>query len=206
VCVANRDRGRLRQVIPAHFGAAFGETKVENLHDTIRRDLDVRRLQIAMDDAFVVSGLEGVGDLPRHRERIGNRDRATAQTVRQGLTFDEFEHQGSDPFALFEAVDRADVRVIERREHTRFALESRESLGVGGECARQHLDGHVAPEARVARSIHLSHSAPAEKHLHVIDTETTAYPLRGVNIVDHPRGNGDSLSPKERRDRRLLQK
>ena len=66
-----------------------------------------------MDDAFVVSGLEGVRDLSCHRERIRNHNRAAVQAIRQGLAFDKLEYKSSHPVALFKAVDRADVRVIE---------------------------------------------------------------------------------------------
>ena len=37
------------------------------------------------------------------------------------------------PSDVFEAVDRADVRMIQRRQHPRFALEAREPIGIGGE-------------------------------------------------------------------------
>ena len=103
---ADRDRGRLRRGHTALTSVrSFGETKVEHLHDAVGRDLDVRRLEIAVDDAFVVRGLERVGDLPRHRERIvGDRHRAggCSAIARQRLAFDELEHQRTHPFALFD--------------------------------------------------------------------------------------------------------
>jgi len=34
-----------------------------------------------------------------------------------------------------------------------------EALGIGGELARQHFDGDVAPEPRVARTVDLAHRA-----------------------------------------------
>jgi hypothetical protein len=41
----------------------LGQTEVEHLHLAARRELDVGRLEIAMDDAFLVRRLERVGDL-----------------------------------------------------------------------------------------------------------------------------------------------
>jgi hypothetical protein len=43
---------------------ALRESEVEHLDDVVVGDFDVRRLEIAMDDAGVVSGGERVGDLP----------------------------------------------------------------------------------------------------------------------------------------------
>jgi hypothetical protein len=138
------------------------EAEIEHLHDAVWRDLDVRGLQIAVDDAFLVSGLEGIGDLPSNCERIRNGDRTIEHTIRQCLAFDELEDQGTNPLALFKAMDSADVRVIECREHPRFAFEASEPLRIGREPARQHLDGDVAAEPSVARPIDLAHSAFAE--------------------------------------------
>ena len=54
---------------------------------------------------------------------------------RQRVAFDELEHQEPDTAGFFEAVDRADVGVIERGQHPRLALEPRETIGVARERA-----------------------------------------------------------------------
>jgi hypothetical protein len=59
-------------------------------------------------------------------------------------------------------VDRRDVRVIERREHARFAVEAGQTLGVVGDRLGQHLDGHFTAEFGVLGAIHLPHAALAE--------------------------------------------
>ncbi len=48
----------------------FCQSEVEHLDRAVRPDLDVGRLQIPMDDAPLVRGLEGVGDLPRDGEGV----------------------------------------------------------------------------------------------------------------------------------------
>ena len=52
-------------------------------------------------------------------------------------------------------VDRGDVRMIQRRERLRLALEPRQAVGVRGERVRQDLDRDLATERRVRRPIHL---------------------------------------------------
>ena len=92
-----------------------------------------------MDDAFVVRDLEGVGDLPGDGQRLGRRQprafASAADQFRQRVAFDELEHQELNAVGFFEAVDRADVGVIERGQHPRLALEPREPIGVAGERA-----------------------------------------------------------------------
>ena len=96
--------------------------------------LDVRGLQIAMDDALVVRRLERVGDLPRDRHRLVERNRPLSDAVRERRPLDQLQHQRLDTLAgFFEAVNRGDVRMVERGEHLRLAPEPREPLRIGGE-------------------------------------------------------------------------
>ena len=49
--------------------------------------------------------------------------------------------------------------MIQRRQHPRFALKSRQPFGIVRERFRKNFDGYVAPEFVVAGLIHLSHPA-----------------------------------------------
>ena len=57
---------------------------------------------------------------------------------------------------VFEAVQRRDRGVIERRKQLRFALEPREALAVFGKLFGQHFDGHFTIELRVSSAINLA--------------------------------------------------
>ena len=46
------------------------QAEVEHLDRAVGADLDVGGLEIAMDDALLVRGLERVGDLPRDRRAL----------------------------------------------------------------------------------------------------------------------------------------
>ena len=72
---------------------------------------------------------------------------------------------------LFEPIDRADVRMVQRGEHPRFALEAREPIRIARHVARQNLDRDVPPELRVASPVHLPHAARAEQRLQVISAQ-----------------------------------
>ena len=78
------------------------------------------------------------------------------------------------PLAFFEAVDRGDVRMVERREDFGFALEAREPVGVGRERRRQDLDRDLALQLRVGRAIDLAHAAFADLRGDLVDAEARA--------------------------------
>ena len=54
----------------------LGEAEVEHLDGAVVADLDVGGLEVAMDDALLVRGLERLGDLAGDGQRLGQRDRA----------------------------------------------------------------------------------------------------------------------------------
>jgi len=60
-------------------------------------------------------------------------------------------------------VKRADVRVRQLRDRARLAVEPPAELRIGGKGLGQDLDRDRAVEARVARTIHLTHSAGANR-------------------------------------------
>jgi hypothetical protein len=51
-------------------GECLGQAEVEHLHETVWSDLDVGGFEVAMDDAFVVRGLERIGNLTGDRQRF----------------------------------------------------------------------------------------------------------------------------------------
>ena len=73
-----RQRHAGRRHIADH---GFRQPEVEHLHRAVIPYLDVRRLQIAMDDSLFVRGLERLGDLLRNRQRLVDRDRTLSDAV-----------------------------------------------------------------------------------------------------------------------------
>jgi hypothetical protein len=93
------------------------------------------------------------------------------QPLRERLALDEFHDDGSYVAGFLEAVDLRDVGVIELREHLRFALEARESLGVVRERVGEDLDRDVAVELGVVGAIDLAHPAFAQQRDDLIRAE-----------------------------------
>ena len=151
---AGRPRLRVREL---------RQPEVEHLHRAVGRDLDVRRLQIAMDDPLLVRRFERLGDLLRDRQRFVERNRLRARCDRASVVaLDQFQDERVRLAAVLEPVDRADVRMVQRGEHLRFALEAREAIRIARERVGQDLQRDVAIQLRIARAIHLAHAAGAK--------------------------------------------
>jgi hypothetical protein len=68
--------GEQRLVGEAPLGG-LGDAEVDHLghgHAVVQRDEDVRRLDVAVDDALLVGVLDGVADLDEQLEPLGWRD------------------------------------------------------------------------------------------------------------------------------------
>ncbi len=122
----------------------------------------------------LVRRLDARRDLPAHVQRFVHRQRAARDTPRQRLALDQLEHQIAMTLDLFETVDARDVRMVERGEQSRLALEARQPLGLLRERRGQHLDRHLASQPRVARAVHLAHAAGAERRDDLVGPEPGA--------------------------------
>ena len=121
-----------------------------------------------MNDIFTVRGIEPGGNLLRDLDRVTEWNRSAPQPICQRLSLDEFEDQRRDAVPLLDSINRGDVRMINCRQRSRFAIESRESVKIGLEWLRQYFDGDFAPELRIARAIDFAHSAFAQLRENVI--------------------------------------
>ena len=82
--------------------------------------------------------------------------------LRQIVALDQLHHERRDAVGVLESVDGGDVRMIQRGEDFRFALEAGEPLGIGRERRREDLDRDLALQLRVRGAIDLAHAARAD--------------------------------------------
>ena len=151
----------------------LGETEVEDLDAAVGGQLDVSGLEIAMDDAALVRGVECFEDLLRDGQRDGGRHRPARDQHRQIVAADELHNERADRPGVLESVDLRDVRVIQRRERLRLADESLQAILVGDEALRQDLQGDIAIELRVPRLVDLAHAARSESGQDFVGAETS---------------------------------
>jgi hypothetical protein len=89
------------------------QAEVEHLHLAPPRDEDVGRLDVTMQDAFGVRGVERIGDLRGDLEHLAQIHRPPRQTAIERLAIEQLHREIELAFVLIETVDRADVRMIQ---------------------------------------------------------------------------------------------
>ena len=88
----------------------------------------------------------------------------------QILAFDELHNER----AAFKAVDLRDVRMIQRGEGLRLALEPRKAVAVARESVRQHLNRDVASEPGIPRAVDFTHAALSNGAEDFVGAETSS--------------------------------
>jgi hypothetical protein len=112
---------------------------------------DVRRFQITMHDSLGMRRFERSRDLRGQSQSLRRRKRLRLFRGNDRGAINALHDQVIWP----NIVNLADVRMIQRRNGPGFALKA------GAESSLRNLDGDVPVQARIARAIHLSHTARA---------------------------------------------
>ena len=100
--------------------------------------------------------------LLRDRKRLVDWNGALRDSICERRTFDQFEDERHPAIPFFQPVDRADIRMIERRQRLRFPLEARQSIRIRCEQFRQNLQRNITLQLRVERAINFAHSTRAK--------------------------------------------
>ena len=139
-----------------------------------------------MDDALFVGGLEGLSNLARDVQGLVQGEArarlwalgfrlwaalVTFEKISECEALDELEDEGLGVAVVFQAVDGADVGMVERGQDLGLAFEPGQPVGVLRERLGQDLQRHITVELRIARAIHLSHAALAYLAGHLVDAE-----------------------------------
>src|SRR5262249_50667130 len=148
-------------------------------------EVDVARLEVAVDDARGVRGDEALEDVVDDRADLAEREALLAfQPVREPLALelreDEQLRAGRGRAHLDEL---ADVRALDRRRDLRLALEALDEIGLHRGAREQHLDRDLARIRLPLRSPHLAHAAAAEEARHAIACKHVARVDRHVTWI-----------------------
>ena len=110
----------------------LGQAEVENLGVPALGDENVGGLDVAMDDAFAVRGIERVGDLDGQAEQHVHFQRATGDAVLEGQAIEVLH--GDESLAIFLAniVNGADVGMVQGGGRLGFAPKALQRLGGPG--------------------------------------------------------------------------
>ena len=124
-----------------------------------------------MDDAVLVCGVEGLGNLRSDVERLREREGAVEQPLGERFASEVLHHEVGGAVVLAHIEERTDVRVGQAGDGLRFPREARAALRVGVQFRGKDLDGNRAIEAGVAGLVDLTHAARPDGGLYLIRAE-----------------------------------
>ncbi len=147
-----------------------------------------------MCDAGAMRRGQCIDDLNRILKRMVERQRACRKTQGERLAFEILHDQKIDAVLTPDIVERADMRVIERRNRARLALEPLARLGIARHVRRQDLDRDGAIQARVAGFVDLAHAARAKGGLNLVGAKTcSSGEAHGTSLLRGRRASGAFL-------------
>ena len=100
------------------------DPEIQDFHLARRRQHQVRRFQIAVDDACGVRGVERVGHLRDDAGDLGDWQRTAGEASREGFALVVRHRDERLAGVVADLVDRRDVRVIERAGGARLPQQA----------------------------------------------------------------------------------
>ena len=129
-----------------------------------------------MNNAGAMRCRQCVRDLDRNVQLLGQRQCASSQSVGKSLAFQVLHDQevGACGRIVPNIVQHADMRMLQRRDGARLALETLFQLRAGSQARRQNLDRDCAVESGIPRPIHFAHSARTQRKLDFVGAKFRA--------------------------------
>ncbi len=156
-----QDRARVGE-IPTAFG--LGDAEVGHQDATVVGQHDVGGLDVAMDDAGEVGGVQGVGHVGRDLHRPRRTERAVLLKVfPKGLAPHQFHHDRVDALDRDRVVDRHDAAMVQSRRRPGLVAEPRDEAGIVGQVTVQDLDRHPPVQRQVEGAPDLRHPAGGQE-------------------------------------------
>src|SRR5262245_61772756 len=99
-----------------------------------------------MCDSCAMCFVERLRDLDCNTKCLGNRQRTLPDAVRERLPFEILHHQVVDAVLLADVIERADIRMIQRRDRASFPLETLPKFRIAGEMLGEDFDRNCSVE------------------------------------------------------------
>ena len=140
----------------------FRQPEIQNLGVSTLGHKNVGGLDVAVNDAFDVGGVQSVGNLDGQAEQNFRLDGLSGDAMLQSHTVQELHNEERMAVMLPDLMNRADIGMIESRGRLRLPLETSQCWGISGDLVRQELQGNKAMQGDVLRLVHHAHAATAQ--------------------------------------------
>ena len=127
-----------------------------------------------MQHAARVRGLQRVGEVDAVIKERADLERPPSEALMECLALEQLHDEEAAIVVATHVEQRADVRVIERGNRARLAVEARLGLRVADASGGQDLHGDVPVETRVPGAIDLAHAARADSRENFVGAEARA--------------------------------
>ena len=149
--IRSRTEGFMRDVFGRHIGRCSHQitrfralvvdaprhSKVHHPRNAVGAEQDIRRLDVAMNDALAVRITNGIQNLHGQRDAAHWRDRSLFfQHLGQSWAIDKLEHQIRLPVLLASIEQGDDIRVLQTTNRTRLGQEALHTRGRCGRCGK----------------------------------------------------------------------
>ena len=144
------------------FACHLSQTEIQNLGVTAPGDKDVRRLDVAVNNALAMGCVERVRYVDRYRKKRFRFQWPPGDSMAQGHAIQKLHDDEGLAFFLPDFMDRADVGMVQTRGRLSLALEAQHGLRVVGYFLRQKLQGDEAVQVDVLGLVDDAHATAAE--------------------------------------------
>ena len=165
-----------------------GQPHVEDLHRPPFVEHQVGRLDVAVDEPFVVGVLEPCRRLPEIVRRLADIEWPLRFDLGVEIhAVDIFEHDKMDRARRLEVEGPGDVGMVEPGGGLRLPLEARQIGALVDALYRQDLDRHLVVEGGVFGEVNAAHAAGAEEPQQLVFPEDEALVAPLAELIDLPR-------------------
>ena len=124
-----------------------------------------------MHDSLPVCRLQCVGDLNGSVQHLLQREWSLTEAVAESRPVQELQHQVGQALELADVVDRANVRMIQRRNGPRLPVEPFGAASIGPLAVDQDLDRDRPIQPEVSCPVDLAHAARPNEGLDFVGAE-----------------------------------
>src|SRR5208283_4066218 len=140
----------------------LGQSEVKDFDAPLFGKKKIFRLEVAMDDAAIMSGLQAMGDLHAVVNHFADGQGAAFHGLAEIFAGEQLRDEIGRALVAAHVVHSQNVWMIQSGGGASFLFKALQALRVSGEI-QQHFYGNITVELRVARAIDLSHAPNADE-------------------------------------------